>query len=59
MTSINPATWTPPMCANGPHTPNSDRWQNNILRLIDGRWICHGCWTVGGILPDDDEPEPC
>lgn len=59
MTSIDPATWAPPQCANGPHPrPTDGPWQDRILHNIDGRWICHGCWTVGGLL-DCDEPEPC
>lgn len=54
MTSTSPAT--PPVCANGPHPlPTDGPWQNNILYNIDGRLVCHGCWTVGGILPGDGE----
>lgn len=50
---------TPPVCANGPHPlPTDGPRRSRILHDINGRLICGGCWTVGGIL-DADEPEPC
>ena len=59
MTSIDPDVWTPIECSNGPHPlPTDGPRRSRTLHNIGGRWICHGCWTVGGIT-DVDEPEPC
>ena len=40
-----------PVCDNGPHSAPADpAWQDRIWhRLDEGRLICGGCWTVGGI----------
>lgn len=50
-----------PVCANGPHSAPADHaWQDRIWhRLDDGRLVCGGCYTAGGILDPTPEHEPC
>ena len=42
-------------CANGPHKLDTSRSTQRRLRRVNGRWICHGCLTLGGLIADNKE----